>query len=132
MGRLGGARYLAPQRGRVGPDQGRVDVRFRRDADVHGDDLARVLAARGDHAPHLCRVRAHREVGGHGHPVNLARRPVYAGGYVDGEYRSPGGVHLLDDPGLLLPHLPREARPEQGVDDEVGRPKLRVEVFLGR
>ena len=41
VGRLGGARYLAPQRGRVGPDQGRVHVCFRRDAYVHGDDLAR-------------------------------------------------------------------------------------------
>src|SRR5215203_795651 len=44
---------------------------------------------------------------------------------------STGAVHLLDDPGLLLAHLPREPRPEQGVDDEVGRPELRVEVFLG-
>src|SRR5919205_324527 len=53
VGRLSGARYLPPQRGCVGPDERGGDVCLRWDAYVHGEDLAGMLAARGDHTPHL-------------------------------------------------------------------------------
>src|ERR671920_1758893 len=39
VGRLGGTRYLPPQRGRVAPDQRRVDARLGWDAYVHSYDL---------------------------------------------------------------------------------------------
>jgi hypothetical protein len=90
-----------------------------------------VLATGGDHTPDLNRVRADRKIGEYGNALNLTRRPVHAGGHVDGEYGTLSGVHLLDDPGLPLPYLSREPCPEKRVDDKVGPAELRVKVFCG-
>ena len=99
------------------------------DTHIHGDYLARVLASGEITHPTFmaCAQTADRQTPRHpaplpsSHPRRRARRRRAWG---------PGGVHLLDDPGLHRPYLPRESSTKQGVDDEVGHPKFRVEVFL--
>ena len=92
----------------------------RLEPDVGYLDLPRVKAPRRDDQPHLEAMHRHGRIRPHGCARDLAARGVDTRREIDRDHRNARRVDPLDQRGRFRPRLAVKARPEQGVEDDVG------------